>query len=146
MTAVVKGIVITVIVLAVVIVIIVGAGVYWVSSHGGALLEKSKQSVADGQKFGKTTDNQGCLTEVISRHKQDPALSSTISTQLFLMSCLQSSRETPGFCDEVPKRLEFIKSGQWQTSQCARNDLRDAYCPQLFSQVQTFCEMRHPSQ
>ncbi len=142
MTGLVKGIIISAVVIVIVGILAIGAGVYWISSHSGEFLEKSKQTMAEGEKFGKSTDNQGCVTETVSRHRQDPGLSGAISTQLFLTACLRASRDTPGFCDEVPKRTEFIKSAQWQAEQCAREKLRDSYCPQIFAQVQTFCEMR----
>src|SRR5712691_4891690 len=142
MTGFAKGLIISVILLVLVIAAGVAAGIYWLSAHSGEFLEKSKQSMVEGQRFGKATDNQGCLTESISRYKQDTGFSGALSTQLFLQGCLQASRETPGFCDDVPKRTEFIRSAQWQQQQCAHNNLRDSYCPQIFSQVQTFCE-RH---
>jgi hypothetical protein len=116
-------------------------GIYWISSHSGELLEKSKQTMAEGRRFGKGTDNQGCVDEAVSQHRRDPGFTSSISTQLFLTSCLQASRQTPGFCDDVPKRTEFLKSAQWQQQQCARSNLADTYCGQLFSTVQNFCEM-----
>jgi len=147
MTGLVKGIIISVVVVVIIGIIAIGAGVYWISSHSGEFLEKSKQTIAEGEKFGRDTDNQGCVTETISRHRQNPGLSGAISTQLFLTSCLRSSRETPGFCDDVPKRTEFMKSAEWQAQQCAREGLRgDTYCPQIFSQVQTFCDTHRPSQ
>jgi hypothetical protein len=123
-------------------VIIVGVGAYFISTRGGAWLEKGKQSVAEGQNFGKGTDNQGCLNEALSRHRKDPSMGTAIATQVFLTACLPISRETPGFCDEVPGRMEFVKSSQWQIEQCRRENLRDSYCPQLFSAVQNFCERR----
>ncbi|HEV7396526.1 MAG TPA: hypothetical protein VGN86_08465 [Pyrinomonadaceae bacterium] len=142
MTGVVKGILISVTVLIVVIAIMIGAGIYWLSSHGPALLEKGKQNVVEGQNFGKGTDNQGCLTEALARHRRDTSMSGALATQLFLTSCLPNSRETPEFCTEVPSRMEFVKSAQWQTERCLKENLRDSYCPQIFAQVQSFCEMK----
>ena len=146
MTGFAKGLIISLVLLVVVIAAGFAAGIYWLSTHSGEFLEKSKQSMLDGQKLGKTTDNQGCLTEAISRHKQDSGFGSALSTQLFLQGCLPASHETPGFCDEVPTRTEFLRSAQWQQQQCARNNLRDSYCPQIFSQVQNFCERRRASE
>jgi hypothetical protein len=127
-----------------VIAIGLGVGIYWIASHGGAFMEKSKQSAAEGERFGRETDNQGCVTETIVRHKQNSDLSGMFANQLFLAMCLQRSKATPGFC-EVPKRTEFIKSAEWQTEQCARNDLHDNYCRQIFAQVQIFCERKKKS-
>lgn len=147
MTGFAKGLIITGVVLVIVIAIGIAAGVYWLSTHGGEFMEKTKQAMLDGRNFGKTTDNQGCVTETLSRYKQNPGFGAAFSTQLFLQGCLQASKETPGFCDNVPKRMEFMKSGQWQVQQCAQNNLqRDTFCPQIFGQIQTFCEMGRPSQ
>lgn len=136
-----KGLIISVAVVVVIGAIGIGVGIYWFSTHGRELLDKSMQSMADGRKFGAGTDNEGCVTESTSRYKQSPGFNSALSTQLFLQGCLQASRETTGFCDTVPKRTEFIKSASWQAEQCSRHDLRDSYCPQIFAQVQTFCDM-----
>lgn len=140
MTGLVKGLLISGVVIVFVVVIIIGVAAYFISTRGGAWLEKGKQSVAEGQSFGKETDNQGCLTEALSRHRKETSMSNAIATQVFLTSCLPGSRDTPGFCDGVPGRMEFVKSGQWQVEQCRREGLRDSYCPQLYSAVQTFCE------
>jgi len=142
MTGVVKGIIISVVVVVLLIAIGLGVGIYWIASHGGAFVEKSKQSAAEGERFGKETDNQGCLTETIVRHKQNPDLSGVFANQLFLTMCLPRSKPTPGFCEAVPERTEFIKSAEWQTEQCAKNDLHDTYCRQIFAQVQNFCERK----
>ena len=143
MTGVVKGILISVVVVVLIGAIAIGLGVYWIKAHGGELMERSKQTLAEGQKFGKGTDNQGCVTETISRHKHNPGISGVLSTQLFLNACLQSSQPTPGFCDEIPEQLDFIKSAEWQRDQCARNQLTDDnYCPSIFQTVQKFCEKR----
>ncbi|MCU1268009.1 MAG: hypothetical protein JWM21_4327 [Acidobacteria bacterium] len=146
MTGLAKGLIISVAVVAVIAATGIGVGIYWVSTHGGEFLERSKQTMIDGAKFGKGTDNQGCVTETISRYKQDPGFSSALSTQLFLQGCLRTSRETPRFCDNVPGRTEFIKSAQWQAEQCAHHQLRDSYCPQIFAKVQMFCDMRRTTQ
>jgi hypothetical protein len=146
MTGFTKGLIISVILLVVVIVAGVAAGIYWLSAHSGEFFEKTRQSMVEGQKFGKATDNQGCLTEAISRHKQNPGFSGALSTQIFLQGCLRASHETPGFCNDIPKRTEFMKSALWQKQQCSRYGLHDTYCAQIFGQVQTFCEKDWPSE
>src|SRR6266496_1784249 len=71
------------------------------------------------------------------------SFTSTISTTIFMRACLDSSRPTPGFCDDVPKQTEFIKSAQWRISQCRRVDLAsDNNCQNLFQPVQQFCDER----
>jgi len=134
------------IVLLIIIVLVVGAvvaGVYWVSRNKDAWLAKAKEVATEGRDFGRNADNQGCVDESISRYKKEPGFTSTISNAIFMRACLDSSRPTRGFCDDVPRQMEFIKSAQWRVSQCARVDLeKDSNCQNLFSPVQQFCEAK----
>ncbi len=132
-------------IVAVVIVVLVlggiGAGVYYVSRNKDAWLAKVKAVASEGRDFGRSSDNQGCVDESISRYKKEPGFGSAISNSIFMQSCLDSSRPTPNFCADVPKATEFMKSAQWRVEQCRKIDLSsDSYCQQLFQPVQQFCE------
>jgi hypothetical protein len=132
---------IIVLVLGVVLVVgVVLAGVFWWSSNKDALIGKAKAVVAEGEEAGRKTDNQGCVDQSVTRYKSDPGFTNGISSSIYMQSCLQVSRPTPGFCNEVPKETEFIQSGQWQLAQCERVGLgSDQYCRQLFQSVERFC-------
>ena len=132
-------------IVAVVIVVLVlgciGAGVYYVSRNKDAWLAKVKAVASEGRDFGRSSDNQGCVDESISRYKKEPGFGSAISNSIFMQSCLDASRPTPNFCTDVPKATEFMKSAQWRVDQCRKTDLSsDSYCQQLFQPVQQFCE------
>jgi hypothetical protein len=119
---------------------VVAAGVFWWMRNKDELMTRAKEVVTEGHDFGRQADNQGCVDESISRYKKEPGFGSAISTNIFMRSCLEESRPTAGFCDDVPKETEFIKSGQWRVEQCRRVDLaRDSYCQQLFQPVQQYC-------
>ncbi len=119
----------------------IAAGIYYVSSHKDAWLAKGKAVMTEGKDFGRSTDNQGCVDESVSRYKKEPGLTSVLSSTLFMRACLDVSRKTPGFCDEVPKQTDFIKSARWRVEQCQRINLSsDRNCQQLFTPVQQFCE------
>jgi len=132
------------IVLGIIIVLVVGvvvAGVYYVSRNKDAWLAKGKEVMAEGREFGRKTDNQGCVDESVSRYKKDPGLTAIISNSLFTRACLDVSRATPGFCDDVPKQTDFVKTARWRVAQCQRVKLaNDSNCPNLFTPVQQFCE------
>lgn len=145
MTGFAKGLIISGVLLFLIVVAGAAAGIYWLSAHSGEFLEKTKQSMVDGQKFGRKTDNRGCVTEAVTRYKQSPGFSSALSTELFLQGCLRVSHETPGFCDGIPKPTDFVKGAEWEMEQCARNDLHDSFCAQIFGQVLTFCETKRAS-
>jgi hypothetical protein len=136
-----KALIIIVVLGLLLVVGVVGAGVYWFSRNKDALMARGKEVIAEGQEAGRHTDNQCCVDQSITRYKTEPGFSNGISTSVFMQSCLQQSRPTPGFCDAVPKETEFIKSGQWQLAQCENVGLgSDQYCRQLFQTVERFCD------
>ena len=129
---------VVVIVLAVGVVAIAGFLIY---RNKDAILAKTKEIATEAKNFGEQTDNRGCVDESISRYKADPGFGKAISTSIFMRICLDNSKPTPGFCDEVPKQMEFMKTAQWQREQCQRFDLsRDSNCQNLFTPIQQFCE------
>ncbi len=131
---------VAIIIVLLVVGVIVG-GVVWWSRNKDKLLARGKEVMTEGRDFGRNTDNQGCVDESISRYKKEPGFTSAISTSLFTRACLDASRATPGFCSDVPKPTEFIKSSQWRVEQCRRVDLsKDSYCQQMFQPVQEFCQ------
>ena len=136
-----KALLIVGIVVVLLVVGVIATGVFWWSRNKDALMAKGKAQVAEGRNAGLTTDNQGCVDQSLARYKADPGFTTTIATSLFMQACLDTSKDTPGFCDGVPVESEFIKSGQWRVEQCKRVDLSsDQYCQHLFAPVQKFCE------
>jgi hypothetical protein len=106
-------------------------------------MARAKEVAAEGKSFGEGTDNQGCVDESLGRYKKDPGLTSVISNTVFMRTCLEASRPTPNFCDEVPRSMEFMKSAEWRVKQCRQAGLQsDSNCQNLFAPVQQFCE--HP--
>ena len=135
-----KALLIVVVVIVLLVVGVIGAGVFWWMRNKDALISKGKAIATEAHDFGRRTDNQGCVNETLSRYKADRSFTNGISMGIFMRICLDNSKPTPGFCDDVPGRTEFIKIGQWEAEQCRAADLAsDSYCPQLFAQVQQFC-------
>lgn len=131
---------VAIIVVLLVVGVVVG-GVVWWSRNKDRLMGRAKEVMTEGHDFGRTTDNKGCVDESLARYKKEPGFTNVIATNLFNKACLETSRPTPGFCNEVPKITEFMKSAQWRKSQCDLVELStDSYCQQLFQPVQEFCE------
>ena len=133
-----------IIVLAIIVVLVAGviaAGVYWFYRNKDAFIARGKAIATEGRDFGLDTDNQGCIDESIRRYKREPGFRAGISNSIFMRTCLDASRPTPGFCDDVPKQTEFIKTAQWRIEQCRHVDLvSDNNCHNLFTPMQQFCE------
>jgi hypothetical protein len=130
--------------LLVVLVVAAALGLFFVAKkYGPGLMEAGKHSIEEGRDYGRRTDNEGCLNEAVARHGRAAGFGDLISNNIFLHSCLDASRPTPGFCDDVPTALEFMKSARWQLDECKRYGLStEKQCGQLFQQVQQFCEQR----
>lgn len=120
----------------------IGFGLYWWSYHSHELIEAGEKQIDQGQEFGKKGDEQGCLDEAITRYKASPGFTGSISTSLFLSSCLEESRPTPDFCDQVPGQSEILNSVRWQREQAKKAGIDDQYGRQLFSQVQVHCDQQ----
>ena len=130
--------------LLVVLGVVAVVGLFYVAKkYGPGLMEAGKHSMEEGREYGRRTDNEGCVTEAVARHTRAHGISDMIGNGLFFRTCLDASRPTPGFCDDVPTRLEFMKSARWQLDECKRRGLSpENQCGQLFQQVQQFCEDR----
>jgi hypothetical protein len=138
-----KGLLIVAIVVVLLVLGAVGVGVFYVMGHKDAWMARAKEVATEGKNFGNGTDNQGCVDESLSRYKKDPGMTTVLSNTIFMRTCLEASRDTPGFCDEVPKSMEFMKSAEWRLKQCRQAGLQsDSNCQNLFTPVQQFCEMK----
>lgn len=118
-----------------------GAGFYWWNAHKGEYIEAARGAMDEGAKYGSGVDNQACLDEALAQDKKNQSFTGSIKTGLFLDGCLRASRETPGFCTNVPEETEFMKSATWRVEQCQKAGLSDSYCQQIVGQVQKYC---HP--
>jgi hypothetical protein len=133
-------------VVGVLLVVLVVGGVvalyFLARTYGPGLVEAGKQTYSEGVEYGRRTDNEGCLNEAVARQARADGFTDLVKNNVFMRACLEASRPTPGFCDDVPRRTEFMKSIGWQAQQCQHYGLpAEKQCSQLFAQVQQFCEM-----
>jgi len=129
--------------LLVLMAVAVVAGFFVVRRYGPGLVEAGKQTFTEGAEYGQRTDNEGCLNEAVARQARVQGFADMIKNGVFMRSCLEASRPTPGFCDGVPGRMEIMKGIGWRAQQCQRYGLKpEQQCDQLLQQVQQFCEVR----
>ena len=137
-----------VLIVIVVVVVVLGiaaavASFLVVRRFGPAVIEETKQAMAEGQEYGRRTDDVGCLNEGVARQARVTGFRDMLKNNFFTRSCLEVARPTPGFCADVPRRLEYTKSIGWQAQQCKRYGLGpEQQCSQFFQQIQQYCEER----
>ena len=111
-----------------------GARVYWLVQH-------LDEHTEEGTRFGNGKDNAACLQEALSRFKRDDSTGGALAARTFLESCLEVSKPTQGFCDNVPREAEIMKMITWIHNQCAQAGLSiNSNCQKFFTRVQEHCE------
>lgn len=110
-------------------------GVYVASDQEGA--KQYREALAEGPKFGKTTDQEGCVREGFARLAgvPQPSVSQLSANDRFVRECFGASRPSPGFCDGVP----LFPYGEWVTQKCAEAGKADAVCRGVMDAKHTYC-------
>jgi hypothetical protein len=120
--------------------IAVAGVVYWVYQNKDRLVQSAEQIGKEAKEFGARTDNEGCLKEALARHKRDKSFTGQITTQGFMIVCLQASEPSPGFCAGVPEQSEIMESANWTMKKCSDAGMQnDQSCQRLFGAVQSYC-------
>ena len=91
--------------------------------------------VQEGARFGLVRDEAACLQEAQRRAADATTMAATVGVGPFLRSCLEYSRPTAGFCDNVPPPTSIGRTAAWQSHRCGDN----AYCKGVIPVVQTYC-------
>lgn len=91
--------------------------------------------IQEGARFGLVRDEAACLQEAQRRAADATTMAGTVGVGPFLRSCLEYSRPTPGFCDNVPPATSIGRTAAWQSHRCGDN----AYCKSVIPVVQTYC-------
>lgn len=116
-----------------------GGGFYWWKNYGEGMVEGMSKTVEEGQGYGREADESKCVNESVERYKRDRGIGGAIKARIFLKGCLESSAPSAGFCDGVPTKTEFSRSGEWKSEKCQQAGLNDELCPQIFEEMQEYC-------
>ena len=120
---------------------LVGGGcIYALSRYGRQISQGANQSQTEGETFGKSSDEAGCLKEALARNKKSNSITNVVTINVFLGTCLKQSEPTQGFCEGVPSREERDKVKAWAARKCAEVGQRGLTCEAMFQVVLTHCE------
>lgn len=125
--------------LALVVIAVVGMGIWW-KRNGGDLEEGAMAAARDGARFGLVRDEAACFDEGKRRVAAASTFQSTFTVGAFVRSCMEFSRPTPGFCDNVPPATSIGKSAAWQSQRCGD----DMLCRNVSQVQQTYCTEGRP--
>ncbi|MEQ1519426.1 MAG: hypothetical protein ABL931_23370, partial [Usitatibacteraceae bacterium] len=97
------------------LILIGGSAWYWWDRNSEQFLDASKTAIADGQKSGAELDEQGCMNNALTHHR-DGARDSFVAAlrnNLWLTGCLNASRPVSQFCADVPRQSDVVAGGIW---------------------------------
>ena len=118
-------------------------GYWWLKSNKDRFVEIGKRAKADGAQFAATHDGAGCLREALRRLDRADGIMAQAEVKVFLSSCLDEARESPGLCDGVPPKGEIMRTAGWSVGKCTQlGRSGDQPCNQLITAMQEHCDKR----
>jgi hypothetical protein len=121
------------------IVLAVAGGIWW--SRNSDEFEGGAQVAArDGARFGLVRDEAACFDEGKRRVAAATTIQATFGVGSFVRSCLEYSRPTAGFCDNVPPPTSIGRTAAWQSQRCGD----DMNCRNVSQVQQTYCAEGRP--
>lgn len=126
--------------LLVLFILAVAASALWLNRNKEEIGAGMEKGVAEGQRFGAGTDEAGCEAETKRRALSQRSVTGQMGLGAFFRACLQSSRETPGYCENVPRPTAIRRSAEWRTARCGS----DAGCAAIAPVIQTYCADNRP--
>jgi hypothetical protein len=132
--------------LAVISLLVVAAVVFWVKYYAKDFGEEAAKSAqitrADGARFGKTTNVDGCLKKTID----DSANCGTVGficladKQTFLQSCAAAAPDFQARCRDMPKGDDVIAHITWEVETCESfGQGMEERCHQLVRRLPSQC-------
>jgi hypothetical protein len=95
----------------------------------------------EGQEFGKTVNDKGCITEGLKRVKGVGGfdIEKRVLLNTFVENCLRTSKSVDGFCDDVPSLLSLSEI-EWEEEMCRKVGMpNDMVCEVVFDAKHTVC-------
>ena len=108
------------------------------------MIADGEAAVAEGEAFGATTSQDGCVDEGLRRLDAcgDLEVMCQAMNTVWTQACLGSAAPVAGFCDGVPSTDDIMETATWRTSRCIDEGYaEDTRCQNIVSAIQEHC---HP--
>lgn len=113
---------------------VVAAGIWWKRNEGGITAE-AVVAAREGARFGIANDEAACFEQAKQRAGGAMTVAGSFSVGAYMRSCLEFSRQTSAFCDDVPPQSALRRTIEWQAARCGD----DADCRNVAQVVQQYC-------
>jgi len=122
--------------------IVVVVGIFALNYLEKQLGESTQKFEVEGREFGKTTDQQGCISDGMRRSASIGLLEFSAGIQLsaYVDACLETSKPTANFCDGVPS-FWSMKETEWGSAMCRKAgvDPERTACVLITKRKHQFC-------
>lgn len=113
---------------------VVAGGIWWKRNQGDITAE-AVVAAREGARFGIANDEAACFEQAKQRAGGSTSVAGAFSVGAYMRSCLEFSRQTPAFCDDVPPQGALRRTIEWQSARCGD----DAECRNVAQVVQQYC-------
>ncbi|HEX2209700.1 MAG TPA: hypothetical protein VHG93_18610 [Longimicrobium sp.] len=118
---------------------IVATGMWWKRNRGD-IEAQAIVAAREGARYGVSSDEAACFEEAKQRAGGAMTVVGSLSVGAYMRSCLEFSRQTPAFCDDVPPQSALRRTIEWQSARCGD----DADCRNVTQVVQQYCTDGRP--
>lgn len=127
--------------LALLAIIAIVVAVIWWRRNGGELTAQAGDAAREGARMGLASDEAMCFETSQSRIDADASVGEIFAVGAFARACLEFSRETPGFCDNVPPQTAIRRTREWAEQRCGAGN---TVCMSVSQVVQQYCAEGRP--
>ena len=118
-----------------------GAGIYFYARFRTDRYDETSK----GQKFGKATDQRGCIEESLRQVKEEKPNTpreryNKALIHYFTRGCFETCKATYNFCEDAPVTSDFQTISYWATAKCRPDGLAgNGFCVRVFEDVVEEC-------
>lgn len=107
----------------------------WWKRNAGDIEAQAGMAAREGARSGIASDEAACFQEAVRRANGSTTVAGTFSVGAYARACMEYSRQSPGFCDNVPPVTAVRRSLAWQQERCGS----DTGCRTVSQVVQQYC-------
>ncbi|HEX6909501.1 MAG TPA: hypothetical protein VF142_03880, partial [Longimicrobium sp.] len=126
--------------LVVLFILLVVAGGIWWNQNRDEIQGGASAAAREGARFGLVRDEEACFAEGQRRAAEAADIAGQFGVGAFVRSCLEYSRPTPGYCDNVPPPTAIGRTAAWTSQRCGDS----VECRTVSQVVQTYCHEGRP--
>lgn len=116
------------------------AMVIWWKRNSDEFTTTAGAAAREGARLGLASDEAACVEAAQRRIGTIPTVAGSFAVGAFARACLEYSRQTPGFCENVPPMTAIRRSAEWHQQRCGT----DAGCRNVNQVVQQYCTDGRP--